>query len=109
MNEHTCPVCGYSSDPEFYPRDHDICGCCGTEFGYDDRVLTYGQLRLRWMRGGFPWFDPEEPQPLRWNPYQQLLQAGLIQYQLIGNATGTTHPAVNIAGQVPLMLQNAAA
>jgi len=59
MNEHTCPVCGYNA-LEFPPRDHSICACCGTEFGYDDRVLTHQQLRDEWVSKGCLWFDCDE-------------------------------------------------
>jgi hypothetical protein len=75
MNEHICPVCGYDK-LEFPPRNFSICACCGTEFGYDDRVLSHERLRARWIRKGFPWFDPDEQKPIRWNPIDQLLRAG---------------------------------
>jgi hypothetical protein len=78
MNEHTCLVCGYSDDIEFYPRDYSICSCCGTEFGFDDRVLTHEQLREAWISHGYPWFYANEPQPIDWDPYAQLVNAGLI-------------------------------
>lgn len=77
MPEHTCLVCGYGGDQEFSPSDYQICGCCGTEFGYDDRVLTHQELRLEWIRMGFPWFDLDEPKPYAWDPLQQLLNAGV--------------------------------
>lgn len=75
MNEHTCPVCGYDA-LEFPPRDYSICACCGTEFGYDDRVLSHSQLRQRWVQQGFHWFDTEELKPVNWNPISQLIKAG---------------------------------
>jgi len=75
MHEHRCLVCGYEGDAEFYPRDYMICGCCGTEFGYDDRVLTHRQLRQRWIRNDFPWFDASELQPPNWSPIRQLIAA----------------------------------
>ena len=81
MNEHTCPVCGYSGDLEFRPRDYQICACCGTEFGYDDRVLSHEQLRAEWLQKGCPWFDLEEPKPYGWNAYDQLQAAKLIPQQ----------------------------
>jgi len=89
MSEHTCPVCGYSGDAEFYPRDYRICGCCGTEFGYDDRVLTHEQLRAEWIQKGCPWFDREEPQPVGWDAYAQLRAAGLLQPVQATTATTT--------------------
>ena len=95
MNEHTCLVCGFSGDDEFYPRNYMICGCCGTEFGYDDRVLTNRDLRLRWIKHGFPWFDVDEPKPHGWDPYQQLEKAGfgtdlLELLSPVGNTSDTT-------------------
>jgi hypothetical protein len=90
MTEHTCPVCGYEGDLEFRPRDYQICGCCGTEFGYDDRTLTFEQLRAEWMQKGCPWFDPEEARPLGWNAYDQLLRAGLIPKEANSFTTGTS-------------------
>jgi hypothetical protein len=79
MNEHSCLVCGYDGDAEFYPHSYMICGCCGTEFGYDDRVLTHDQLRNIWIAAGFPWFDENEPRPDGWNPQVQLENAGLAE------------------------------
>jgi rubredoxin len=42
MKKNICRVCGLIYD-KFYPwgedgevPSHDICDCCGTEFGYDD-------------------------------------------------------------------------
>lgn len=78
MNEHTCPVCGYGDDLDFRPRDYQICGCCGTEFGYDDRTLSHDQLRAEWIQRGCPWFDQLEPRPVRWSAYDQLQRAKLI-------------------------------
>lgn len=75
MNEHICPVCGYDN-LEFPPRDFSICACCGTEFDYDDKILTHQQLRKEWISKGFPWFDKGEPQPENWEPIVQLERAG---------------------------------
>ena len=94
MNEHTCPVCGYSGDTEFYPHDNQICGCCGTEFGYDDQGLSHRQLRALWVSSGFPWFDAQEARPARWNPYRQLVAAGLVSFEPVGNASATTTSVV---------------
>ena len=78
MNEHTCPVCGYDAELEFRPRDYQVCACCGTEFGYDDRVLTHEQLRAEWMARACRWFDVEEPKPFGWNAYDQLRKAEFV-------------------------------
>jgi hypothetical protein len=72
----TCPVCGYDK-LEFPPINFTICACCGTEFGYDDRVLTADDLRMRWIRHGCPWFDAGEQIPERWNPFVQMFNAKL--------------------------------
>lgn len=69
-----CPVCGYSKLP--YPaRDYHICPCCGTEFGNDDAELSHSQLREMWVAAGARWFFRNAP--YGWNPYLQLLAAGL--------------------------------
>lgn len=79
MNPNTCLVCGYSGDPDFYPGDYNICDCCGTEFGYDDRVLTHEQLRNEWIANDYPWFYSACPPPAGWDPIRQLRNAGLIE------------------------------
>lgn len=87
-----CPVCGYNR-LEFPPENFSICACCGTEFGYDDRALTREELTREWVRNGFPWFDQAEPKPAGWNPYLQLLRAGL------GWAVMPGRILVNVAAQ----------
>src|SRR5260221_9124431 len=51
-----CPVCFYPSLP-LPPEDHNICLCCGTEFGFDDFDSTFDELRERWVRNQMPWFS----------------------------------------------------
>jgi|SRR6266853_4662116 len=72
----TCPVCGYNK-LEFPPTNFTICACCGTEFGYDDRVLSHPVLREKWIQHGCPWFDRDEAKPQGWNPYLQMTTAKL--------------------------------
>ena|SRR3990172_8798305 len=74
----SCPVCGYDQ-LEFPPANFSICACCGTEFGYDDRLLSHEQLRNKWIDEGCRWFDQGEPQPPNWSAYEQLLRASLIE------------------------------
>jgi len=71
-----CPVCAYRQ-LEFAPENFSICACCGTEFGYDDRMLTRAELTEKWVQEGCPWFDEDETRPLGWNAYSQLLSGGL--------------------------------
>ncbi|MCM1328751.1 MAG: hypothetical protein NC253_04845 [Ruminococcus sp.] len=74
---YTCPVCGYDflDEPPYidgYIPSHNICGCCGAEFGLDD--CTQGQIekyREKWIEEGCQWFGGES-KPENWNPYEQL-------------------------------------
>jgi hypothetical protein len=69
-----CPVCFYPSLP-LPPEDHNICLCCGTEFGFDDFDSTFDELRDRWVRDQMPWFSREFPAPVDWDPRKQLAMA----------------------------------
>lgn len=71
-----CPVFAYTK-LEFPPTNYSICACCGTEFGYDDRVLSHPELTKEWVHQGCPWFDQGEPKPVGWNAYLQLIVGGL--------------------------------
>jgi hypothetical protein len=98
-----CPVCGYDK-LEFPPANFTICACCGTEFGYDDRVLSHYELRKKWIRDGCQWFDSGEQKPLYWNPYTQMTDAKLnwefpsftIQVRLQYNATIRADETINL-------------
>ncbi|HEX7680693.1 MAG TPA: hypothetical protein VF713_21340 [Thermoanaerobaculia bacterium] len=61
-----CPVCSYEPLP-WPAEDHNICICCGTEFGFDDFDFTHEQLRDRWLQNGAPWFSQEHHPPRRWS------------------------------------------
>ena len=39
-------------------------------------MLGYEQLTERWIARNCPWFDPDEPTPIDWNPWVQLIQSG---------------------------------
>ena len=75
MRYHTCPVCAYPEMP-YPPERHEICPCCGTEFGYDDFSRSHRELRNAWLRSGGPWFNPLEAPPVNWSPFLQILRAG---------------------------------
>jgi hypothetical protein len=74
MNDR-CPVCLYEPLP-WPAEDHNICVCCGTEFGFDDFDFTHDQLRERWLMSGAPWFSQEHHPPVNWDPLRQLGVAG---------------------------------
>jgi hypothetical protein len=71
VNRYKCPVCRYPNmvDP---PEDHEICPCCGTEFGYDDYDKSFADLRTAWVLRGAPWFSRETKRPPGWNAMRQL-------------------------------------
>jgi hypothetical protein len=68
--KYRCPTCMYARLP-YPPNDYHICPCCGTEFGNDDAVYSYEQLREMWIAGGANWFFGRPP--AYWNPWMQLI------------------------------------
>lgn len=73
-----CRICGYKYR-NFYPwgkdgdlPSHDICECCGCEFGYED-VSSKSILvnRSRWAEQGYPWFTIAK-KPKNWSVEKQL-------------------------------------
>ena len=71
-----CPVCGFAMT--YPPSDFHICPSCGTEFGYDDSGTTYEALRDRWRKTGPAWWSPVDPQPVGWNPIEQLQRVTIL-------------------------------
>lgn len=78
-----CPACGnpdlkelpfYNGDPLNSPS-HEICACCGFQFGFTDLDLhiTYEQWRQQWIAGGMVWDKGRSKPPQGWDPHQQLL------------------------------------
>ena len=66
-----CPVCGDDSlleDPTNMWDTHEICPCCGVQFGLEvscvEDVLPY---RTQWIESGAEWFD-DESRPSAWGP-----------------------------------------
>jgi hypothetical protein len=69
--KYQCPVCFYAGMAR-PPRDHNICVCCGAEFGLDDYDFTISELRKRWVLNRMPWFSRETPAPSGWDPSKQV-------------------------------------
>lgn len=69
--KYQCPVCGFGATP-FPPEHHNICSCCGTEFGYHDFRLSHADLRRSWIDSGAPWFSTSLPPPAGWSPLRQI-------------------------------------
>lgn len=52
---------------------HNICDCCGVEFGYEDvRLEGVRKYREEWLRQGASWARPS-CKPSGWSPEQQML------------------------------------
>lgn len=76
----TCPVCGYDQLRK-PPADHTICPSCGVQFGYNDAgplplPEMHQILRRKWINLGLRWHSRVIPQPVGWNAYVQLINAG---------------------------------
>ncbi len=85
--KYQCPVCGYP-DLDDEPVNHEICRCCGTQFGYDDYLRSHEELRREWVANGANWFlAGYEPQG--WDPYDQLYNAFLEIEETSGTKTNT--------------------
>lgn len=77
INQYQCPVCGFSQMDE-PPKNHAICACCGTHFGYSDSTFSHRQLRDKWLASGGKWFDIEDSAYPKWgwDAWSQLDRAG---------------------------------
>ncbi|MDM3871439.1 hypothetical protein QSV34_08730 [Porticoccus sp. W117] len=67
---YACPVCGWTGldeKPKYPYSSHEICSCCGTQFGLDV-VSDSGikKVREEWLAEGANWFD-DETVPTEWN------------------------------------------
>jgi hypothetical protein len=71
---HHCPVCGFHLEV----FEFNICPSCGTEFGIDDIDHSYTELRHIWIENGPHWSSTVSMVPERWNPWMQLIEAGLV-------------------------------
>jgi len=94
--KYTCTVCGFAGLEE-PPAYFTICPCCGTEFGYQDFVRGHDDLLADWVGKGMQWQSTVTPRPYHWNPIEQLVQAGLLQYESTGEESLTEIGFVEIA------------
>jgi hypothetical protein len=94
---YTCPVCGYLlNDPA---EDYNICPSCGTEFGLTDSGRTFKQLRDEWIQSGAHWHSRVTKIPKDWNPYVQMLNAGLV--SITFGSSGQMTRTLDTAGARP--------
>jgi hypothetical protein len=100
MRFYSCPVCGFGM-MDGPPRDHYICPCCDTQFGYHDVTKSYRELRNRWLQNGGRWSDVYDPiyryMPATWNGFRQAIEAGLEFDVLM--PTNTDFSSVGFAGK----------
>jgi hypothetical protein len=73
IGQQRCPICGF----RIAPVDFTICPSCGTEFGIDTLDHTSQELRDIWISNGPRWESTVDDPPDNWNPWQQLVAAGL--------------------------------
>ena len=74
-----CPVCGYPKleEPPRSPSgggSYEICPLCGFQFGVDDddKGITFGQARERWVAAGMKWCSRGTAAPRGWNAEEQV-------------------------------------
>ena len=84
VKKYTCNICGYP-DLDEAPwgengkiPSHNICECCGVEFGYEDCTEeTIRRYRQKWIDAGGEWFC-KELRPANWNMKEQLRNIGIF-------------------------------
>ena len=75
--ENKCRVCGLDQGELIWGTDghsptHDICPCCGVEFGYEDCTTDgIAEHRKQWLASGAEWSSKKE-RPSNWNLGAQL-------------------------------------
>lgn len=83
ISRNICLVCGYDdlNEPPYYRQDnnpasgsHEICSCCGFQFGVDDldKGYTHKTYREMWVESGARWYSNFTPPPLKWDYKEQL-------------------------------------
>lgn len=82
-----CPACGFELDEPAWADghgSHEICPCCGLQFGYQDMCGGRDDLgegfyigwRVRWISEGRPWHSRGQKPPPDWSPQSQLAALG---------------------------------
>lgn len=77
-----CLVCGWNGlkcEPKYPFGSHEICACCGTQYGLDVTIIDdVEKVRNEWLSEGAPWFDDDTdlnpPKPKPWNIETAILQ-----------------------------------
>ena len=75
----TCRVCGLMQADFTWGNDgatpsHNICSCCGVEFGYEDCLPeSIRKYRSGWLSAGAKWTWPKD-KPAGWQLELQLAQ-----------------------------------
>lgn len=75
MTLHTCLVFGWKgleNKPEFPFNLHEICACCGSQYGLDiQENRDIDKVRDEWIEEGANWFDDGEgvtpAKPKKWS------------------------------------------
>jgi hypothetical protein len=103
---YTCPVCGYdrlARPPTLYA----ICPSCGTEFEYHDFTLSHADLRRAWIENGPAWHSKRIAKPAGWDPWLQLMRAGLLTKDNFKSLKAVASSTVQVRGtlQVSRSLQ----
>ena len=76
---YNCRICGLNLGFEPWTDNgacptHEICPCCGADFGYDDETPAIAKkYRDDWLKKGASWFCPNE-KPENWSLEKQLTQ-----------------------------------
>jgi len=79
--KYQCPVCGFIglTEPPYDAHQcpsHEICVCCGTQFGYDDCNVSFKTIREKWIAGGMQWWSDHVSPPKNWDPERQVGSIG---------------------------------
>lgn len=77
---YVCPVCMYDNldEPPYNDEGyglHEICPCCGFQFGYDDypdKIPSWTEWRKKWIDDGCEWYAESQLPYKEWSLFDQL-------------------------------------